>query len=134
LDGIHGKSIKLVPNGRLIGLNRVFEEGDINYPARPKPDPPASAGASKKKKGEAADRSEVEKSEIAPRMKIVTKRRRQNLGAATLYAFDQARRKLLLLRGHWRRREAHEAIEKTFFLGTARRSFWFVCWRKSSCC
>jgi hypothetical protein len=88
----------------------------------------------RKKKGEAADRSEVEKSEIAPRMKIVTKRRRQNLGAATLYAFDQARRKLLLLRGHWRRREAHEAIEKTFFLGTARRSFWFVCWRKSSCC
>jgi hypothetical protein len=50
---------------------------DVKYPARSKPDTPASAVASKKRKGEALDGSEVKKSEAAPRKKIGAKRKRQ---------------------------------------------------------
>jgi hypothetical protein len=62
----HEACVAHIPNnGR---LNRVFEEAGIEYVARPRPDDtPASAGASKKGKGEALAKPAAKDGGRAPR-------------------------------------------------------------------
>jgi hypothetical protein len=74
-------------------LNRVFEVVGIKYPSCPEPDAPASAGGSKKRKGEALD-----KEEVAPRKKISVKRKRRDSQSSDSAFSAEFRKKSPVLR------------------------------------
>jgi hypothetical protein len=73
---------------------------NIKYQAHSEPGALASAGASKKRKGQTLDKAEVDKPEATMRKKIGVKKKRPIL-ERRLYSFDRAQRKLLVLRRHW---------------------------------